>query len=151
VILHSLTLRTFSRKICNVAGCRSTWETAWFKKKTDFEKLAFILKKHTMKHTDLKDIVWWILPIVDTHIAIFQTTYRVAPSPQEVPSCPLFKKFLLFYYSYVHTMLGSFLPPAPAPSLTIHSTPSLSFPPPQYPAETILSLSLILLKREYKQ
>jgi hypothetical protein len=26
--------------------------------------------------------------------------------------------FLLFYYSYVHTRLGSFLPPAPTPSLT---------------------------------
>jgi hypothetical protein len=42
-----------------------------------------------------------------------------------------------FYYSYVHTRLGSFLPPAPTPSLTTHSTPSLSSP--QYPAETILS------------
>jgi hypothetical protein len=48
-----------------------------------------------------------------------------------------------FYYSYVHTRLGSFLPPAPTPSLTTHSTPSRS--PPQYPAETILPLSLILL------
>jgi hypothetical protein len=43
--------------------------------------------------------------------------------------------FLLFYYSYVHTRLGSFLPPAP----------SLSTLPPQYPAETILPLFLILL------
>jgi hypothetical protein len=58
--------------------------------------------------------------------------------------------FLLFYYSYVHTRLGSFLPPAPTPSLTTHSVPSLS-PKPQYPAETILPLSLILLKKEYKQ
>jgi hypothetical protein len=48
-----------------------------------------------------------------------------------------------FYYSYVHTRLGSFLPPAPTPSLTTHSTPSRY--PPQYPAETILPLSLILL------
>jgi hypothetical protein len=63
----------------------------------------------------------------------------------------IFKKFLLFYYSYVHTMLGSFLPPASSPSLTTHSTPSLSLPLPQYLAETILPLSLILLKREYKQ
>jgi hypothetical protein len=50
-----------------------------------------------------------------------------------------------FYYSYVHTRLGSFLPPAPTPSLTTHRAPSLSPPPPQYPAETILPLSLILL------
>jgi hypothetical protein len=34
--------------------------------------------------------------------------------------------FLKFYYSYVHTRLGSFLPPAPTPSLTTHSAPSLS-------------------------
>jgi hypothetical protein len=53
--------------------------------------------------------------------------------------------YLFIYYSYVHIMLGSFLPPAPTPSLTTHSVPSLSPPPPQYPAETILPLSLILL------
>jgi hypothetical protein len=46
-------------------------------------------------------------------------------------------------------MLGSFLPPAPTPTLTTHSTPSLSSLPPQYLAETILPLILILLKREY--
>jgi hypothetical protein len=48
-----------------------------------------------------------------------------------------------FYYSYVHTRLSSVLPPAPTPSLTTHSAPSLSTP--QYPAETILPLFLILL------
>jgi hypothetical protein len=46
----------------------------------------------------------------------------------------------LFYYSYVHTRLGTFLPPDPTPSLTTHSAPSLFPPPPQYPAETILPL-----------
>jgi hypothetical protein len=51
----------------------------------------------------------------------------------------------------VHTILGSFLPPAPTPSLTTHSALSFSPKPPRYPAETILPLSLILLKREYKQ
>uniref|UniRef100_A0A8C0ZQF7 STE20-related kinase adapter protein alpha n=1 Tax=Castor canadensis TaxID=51338 RepID=A0A8C0ZQF7_CASCN len=50
--------------------------------------------------------------------------------------------FFPFYYSHVHTRLGSFLPPAPTPSLTTHSTPS---PTPSIPAETILPLSLILL------
>jgi hypothetical protein len=34
--------------------------------------------------------------------------------------------FFFFYYSYVHTKLGSFHPPAPTPSLTTHSAPSLS-------------------------
>jgi hypothetical protein len=53
--------------------------------------------------------------------------------------------FFFFYYSYVHTRLGSFLPPAPSPSLTTHSALSLSPPTPQYPAETILPLFLILL------
>jgi hypothetical protein len=45
--------------------------------------------------------------------------------------------YFLKFYSYVHTMFGSFLPPSPRP---------LSYPPlnPRYPAETIL-------KREYKQ
>jgi hypothetical protein len=38
-----------------------------------------------------------------------------------------------------------FLPPAPTPSLTTYSIPSLSPPTPQYPAETILPLFLILL------
>jgi hypothetical protein len=38
--------------------------------------------------------------------------------------------FFPFYYSYVHTRLGSFLPPAPTPSLTTHFAPSLSPPIP---------------------
>jgi hypothetical protein len=48
--------------------------------------------------------------------------------------CCLFKKifnFLLLYYSYVHTMLGSFLHPTTTPSLTIYPSPSLSPPPPR--------------------
>jgi hypothetical protein len=53
--------------------------------------------------------------------------------------------FFFFYYSYVHTTLGSFLPHAPNPSITTHPTPSLSPPHPQYLAEVILPLSLILL------
>jgi hypothetical protein len=53
--------------------------------------------------------------------------------------------FIYFYYTYVHKRLGSFLPLAPTPSLTTHSAPSLSTPPPQYRAETILPLFLILL------
>jgi hypothetical protein len=31
-----------------------------------------------------------------------------------------------FYYSYVHTRIGLFLPTDPTPSLTTHSVPSLS-------------------------
>jgi hypothetical protein len=40
-------------------------------------------------------------------------------------------KLAIFFYSYVHTRLGSFLLPAPTPSLPTHSAPSLSPPPPQ--------------------
>jgi hypothetical protein len=57
----------------------------------------------------------------------------------------LFIFIIFFYYSYVHTMLASFHSPAPTPSLTTHTAPSLSPQPPRYPAETILPLSLILL------
>jgi hypothetical protein len=32
-----------------------------------------------------------------------------------------------FYYSYVHTRLGSFLPPAPIPSLSPPSIPSRNY------------------------
>jgi hypothetical protein len=46
----------------------------------------------------------------------------------------------------MHTMFGSFLTlPPPSHSLPL---PTLT---PCYQAETILSLSLILLKRDYKQ
>jgi hypothetical protein len=57
---------------------------------------------------------------------------------------------LFIFYSYMHTIFGSFhplslpLPYPPTPSLS-PLTPSLSPPPPCYPAETILPLSLILL------
>jgi hypothetical protein len=51
----------------------------------------------------------------------------------------------LFFYSYMHTRLGSFLPPCPHPLPYHPLCPSLSPPPPQYPAETILPLFLILL------
>jgi hypothetical protein len=53
------------------------------------------------------------------------------------------KKFLLFIYSHLRTLLGSFLPP---PKL-FHHLPNY---PPHFQAETVLPLSLILLKRRYK-
>jgi hypothetical protein len=49
--------------------------------------------------------------------------------------------FLLLFICAYKTWFIS--PPAPTPSLTTHS--ALSLPPPQYPAETILPLFLILL------
>jgi hypothetical protein len=51
--------------------------------------------------------------------------------------------FLLFIYSHVHTLFGSFLPPASAPTL---------FPPPlPLQAEPVLSFSSVPLKRRNKQ
>jgi hypothetical protein len=62
-----------------------------------------------------------------------------------------FKKFFLnLFYSYMHTMFGSFLP-LPLPHPLFPPAPSFSPLPPYYQAETILPLSLILLMREYKQ
>jgi hypothetical protein len=54
--------------------------------------------------------------------------------------------YFFFVYSYVHTIFGSFL------LLTSHPLPSPPIPPtPDFQAETVLPLSVILLKREYKQ
>jgi hypothetical protein len=55
----------------------------------------------------------------------------------------LFQYFLFyffsffFYYSYVHTRLGSFLPPAPTRSLTTHFTPPT---PPPIPSRNYFAL-----------
>jgi hypothetical protein len=54
------------------------------------------------------------------------------------------------FYSYVHTMFGSFLPP-PLHPFPFPPPPPSPPQPPRFQAETVLPLSLILLKREYKQ
>jgi hypothetical protein len=54
--------------------------------------------------------------------------------------CDLVLEFF-FYYSYVHTMLGLFLPTAPTPSLTTHSAPSLSPPTPLIPGRNYFALT----------
>jgi hypothetical protein len=56
-----------------------------------------------------------------------------------------------FLFFLIHTMFGSFLPPPLTHSVTTHHTPSLSPQPPRYLAETILPLSLILLKRDNRK
>jgi hypothetical protein len=79
---------------------------------------------------------------VGVHCGIYKGFYNMSNILELTPSTILL--FFIFFYSYVHTMFRSFLPPLlPAPSLS----PS----PPLYQAETILLLSLILLKRAYKQ
>jgi hypothetical protein len=50
---------------------------------------------------------------------------------------------LLFIYSYVHTLFGSFLHPAPLPYVLPHF-------PNQFQAGPVLPLSLILLKKRLK-
>jgi tellurite resistance protein TehA-like permease len=66
---------------------------------------------------------------------------------------PILGIFIYLFYFIIHMCiqgLGHFFPLSPPPPLPTHSAPSLSSLPPQYPAETILPLFLILLKREYK-
>jgi hypothetical protein len=78
------------------------------------------------------------LPLENTDWqAVFLSETNSSLTEKQCCICTTFF-FFSFYYSYVHTRLGSFLPPAPTPSLTTHSAPSLSPSPPQYPAETIL-------------
>jgi hypothetical protein len=57
-------------------------------------------------------------------------------------SIRFFFLILLFICAYKAWVIS---PLTPTPSLTTHSAPSLFPLPPQYPAETILPLSLILL------
>jgi hypothetical protein len=54
-----------------------------------------------------------------------------------------FLLLLLFIYSHVRTLFGSFLPPAALP----HSLP---LSPAHFQAESVLPFSLILLKRRHK-
>jgi hypothetical protein len=83
--------------------------------------------------------------------------WKVICSHQELQTYPtayqhwfnLFMYLFIFVYSYVHT-LSHFSPLSPTPSLS-HPPSSSPLLPPWFQAETILPLSLILLKREYKQ
>jgi hypothetical protein len=56
---------------------------------------------------------------------------------------PVFLKFL-FIYSHVHTLIGPFFPATPC-CLPLHPNP------PCFQVESVLPLSLILLKRKPKQ
>jgi hypothetical protein len=56
----------------------------------------------------------------------------------------LFLYTFLFIYSYVHALFGPFLSPTSHPL-------SLPLTPPRFQAESVLPLSLILLKRKHKQ
>jgi hypothetical protein len=61
--------------------------------------------------------------------------------------------FLLFICAYNLWVISPFplLPPLPPQPLPYLPAPSFPPTPPFYQAETILPLSIILLKREYKQ
>jgi hypothetical protein len=85
--------------------------------------------------TDGGKVVFYFLQSEEIYLFIYFLNYYL-------------KKIL--FYSYVHTLFGSFLPPSPRP-LPYPLTPSLVPLTPHYQAETILPLFLILLKREYKQ
>jgi hypothetical protein len=89
--------------------------------------------------------IMWDLQVLKLHLearaesgkaSFWQPPTAVLLRPPQGPKVPrrnvsVFLKLcysFFFFYSYVHTRLGSFLPPAPTPSLTTHSTPSLSPP-----------------------
>jgi hypothetical protein len=110
---------------------------------------------HTYIHINLVAILEVNLKFLDREnngfIALTKLQILDFPSVRGIllmtPNSPKLKKNFIVLLFILHTMLGSFLPHAPTPSLTTHSAPSLFPPTPQYLAETILPLSLILLKR----
>jgi hypothetical protein len=59
--------------------------------------------------------------------------------------------FFIFLLLFICAYKDWFISPHCPHPLPYHPLHPLPLPPPQYPAETILPLSLILLKREYKQ
>jgi hypothetical protein len=73
-------------------------------------------------------------PIYASHI----DNKHVPPGPAFIGWCRV-SFFSLFIYSYVHTLFGPFLPPAPHP-IPIPSTPS------HFQAEPVLPFSPMLLK-----
>jgi hypothetical protein len=87
------------------------------------------------------------LPTSKIKLVLYCMTFITGQIPERSKGF-IFLKFL--FYSYMHTMFGLFLSPFSHP-LPYPPAPSLSPPPHCYKAETILPLSLILLKREYKQ
>jgi hypothetical protein len=103
------------RRSCSKKNMPSTW--SWSRVEGSHQLATLLTRTVSLEGEDLGRTLFW------PHYIFFFSFF--------------------FYYSYVHTRLGLFLPPAPTPSLTTHTTPSRS--PPQYPAETILPLSLILL------
>jgi hypothetical protein len=58
--------------------------------------------------------------------------------------------FIIFICAYNVWVISSPFPPPP-PLPPPRPAPSLTPPTPRYQAETILPLTLVLLKREYKQ
>jgi hypothetical protein len=60
------------------------------------------------------------MPASQLHFSLFNPASFLS-LPQVIIS-KIFKKFL--FYSYVHTMFGSFLPSSPTPSLTSSLSPS---------------------------
>jgi hypothetical protein len=119
----------------------------WNNKNEDIENPNSIFFIRYTRHIIIKLLLKSIKCLFSISVPGYELLFLV----HLTASVPAIIFFVLFYYSYVHTRLRSFLPLAPTPSLTTHSAPSLSPPPPQYPAYTILPLSLILLKREYRQ
>jgi hypothetical protein len=94
-------------------------------------------------YMELGDSSFWLSMFCDS-LLTFQML-RIPPnSSSGTSSQQEHGFFFLFIYSHVHTLLGSFLPPALRPH------PLSSSPPPRFQAEHVLLLPLILLKRRHK-
>jgi hypothetical protein len=115
--------------------------------------------KQWFSHLRRLKLCWCWVPPVETLVVPSKILFSTVPhvnNPthyyEDSAKTPSF--FFNFYFFIIHMCiqcLGHFstLPPhPPLPSILPSPFPP---PPPQYPAETILPLFLILLKREYKQ
>jgi hypothetical protein len=90
---------------------------------------------------------WFFKKISNIENPLAKSTKRKEEDPNQL--------LLLFSNCFIIHMciqcLGHFSPLPPPPPLPPTPPPPSLLPPPQNPTESILPLSLILLKREYKQ
>jgi hypothetical protein len=73
------------------------------------------------------------------------------PAPLHISSLLTPASLPFLYHGLATTLSSSLYNSSSQHLLCVYLVLSPSPPPPRYPAETISSLSLILLKREYKQ
>jgi hypothetical protein len=144
-----------SKKLRDLLVWVSLWPIQVFQLRKDTESEyvdRFCYWKGEKGRIEEDDIIEWFIsgsPVV--YIIEWFYFFQTNAETSEVCRLPyLFIYFILCIYFFIHMCiqcLGHFCPLPPAPSITPYP-PTLT---PWYQAETILPLSLILLKREYKQ